>query len=281
MLPAATAALALLAGDPGPELTLIHGDEHLATWLDVASVRRDGDRVRSRVLRIREPDQVFWVISETDCAAHTRAQIDVVNQQPGMAPPPLDGEARWFTAYKPYYRLERAIHAAVCDGARPYAWAAPARGVDAAIARLDEARNRAVADRPLELIRAGGDGRFVMFLDRATLDGGGPQWEARSFQVTAEGFEVGGEGFVGGWSYWEFDCDSWNRYADLRAFASVREDGTVGPRTPSDLERGQTVSPGSGEEGLLDIACAEDVWERDVITSLDEAVRVGREALEE
>ena len=61
----------------------------------------------------------------------------------------------------------------------------------------------------------------------------------------------------------------------------MREDGTLGPRTPSDLERGQTVTPGSGEEGLLDIACAEDVWERDVITSLDEAVRVGREALEE
>lgn len=276
---AALAAVAVSAGASDPDLVLIHADEQVASWLDIDAVSRDGDRVRSRVLRVRHPDQAFWVISEIDCAAGTRSQINVVNTSPD-GPPSLEGEARHFSEPKIYDRFSQTLVTATCDGARPYDWAEPAQTVEAAVERLDEVRHRAAAERPVELIAAEGEGRFVMFLDRATLDGGGPQWEARSFQVTAEGFEVGGQAFVGGWSYWEFDCDSWMRTADLRAFASVREDGTVGPLT-RDSGDDKTVAPGSTVEGLVNIACAADVWERKVITSLDEAIRVGREALAE
>ncbi len=275
-----TAAALVLLAPPGPDLTLIHGDEHLATWLDTGSIQSNDRRTRVRALRVRGTDQAFWLVYDVDCAAGTSGMVSVSNVEDGKGPPDLEGREPPLNAPRRYDRFRHALTAAVCDGARPYAWAQPVLDANAAIAAAGPSRDRAVAERPLELIRVVEDARFVRYLDRATLEGGGPQWEARTFQVTAEGFEVGGQPYIGGWSYWEFDCDQWRRQTDLLAFASVREDGTIGPRTKDDVPA-EEPTRGSAEWPLWTLACAPDIWDRDVITSLDEAVREGREALAE
>ncbi|MDP3802275.1 hypothetical protein [Brevundimonas sp.] len=262
ILPALFAMMSLQAPAPEPpaRLTFLHGDETLATWLE-ASTPRQGDRVRARVLRVRKGVQPFWLVLETDCAAGTSALIAAKNIRPeDSAPPPFEGEA-WHRPLRPYDRLGRALQAAVCDGRVPHPGTPPAPGVEAAMAAALPLSAQAIRQRPLELIVAR-SGPAAVLVDRATLDGGGPQWEVRSLKRT-------GEDGRGVWSWWEVDC-SWRRTADLQWSAPARADGGYGPRT-EDAGPARPVTAGSDEAAVLDVACAPDIWSRPASDSIGTA----------
>jgi len=256
---------------PGPELTFVHGDEHLATWLERASVQRQGDVVRYRLLRVRGTDQAFWLVRETDCASSTQALVRGKNVwMDGPEAPPMEGEARHFPI-RPYERMDRAVAAVVCQGAATaYPWARPVRGVEAAVAAAPQVRARAVAQRPLELVQVKA-GRFPLFLDRSTLDGGGPQWEGRTLQLTRPD-DADVAGVVGAWSWWEWDCQGYGRDVDLKRYVQLMSDGSSGPET---VDRAPYVAaqPGSDEAAALQAVCAADIWTRPALGSLEEARR--------
>lgn len=264
MITALIGALSLAAPDATP-LTFLHGDEQVVTWLDRGSVRRTGDRVRSRVLRVRHLNQAFWLGQETDCAVRTTALITARNVEGADdAPPSLEGEGRHFPTRR-HDRFTQALEAAVCDGAGASAPVRSVNGVAAATAALAEARAAAVRARPLELIMARA-GRSPVLIDRATLGGGGPQWEVRSLKMT------GGRGV---WSWWEVDCDRGAWTADLRWSAPMRADGAYGPVT-RDERPGAAAAVGSEEAAILNAACDADIWDRPAHGAVASAVGAGR-----
>lgn len=248
-------ALLLFLNAPGlpPPLRLefVHGDEYLASWVETSTIRRSGSRARARVLRVRHGVQPFWLVHEADCAAGTSALVAARNISPeDAAPPPLDGEARHWPA-RPYGRLDRALEAALCDGRFALAGVPPIGSVEAAMAASPTLSASAIRERPLELIDVQtGSGRVMV--DRATLDGGGPQWEVRSLTVAVDGK-------AGLWSWWEFDCGPGRRTADLRWSAPARADGAYGPRVMDAAPAGP-AGPDSVEAAMLAAICSPEVW---------------------
>lgn len=259
-------ALAMTLSLTAPDtmlLTFVHGDEQVVSWLDRASIRRTGDKVRSRTLRIRHADQSFWLAEEIDCAADTTALIIAANVQGDAATPPsLEGEA-WHRPIRRYDRFSQAVRDAVCDETYVNAAVRPVQGVAAAVAVLDATHQAAVRARPLELVVVRG-GAAPVLLDRATLDGGGPQWEIRSLKMAGE---------RGLWTWWEFDCSgAAHMAADLRWSAPMTRGGGYGTRT-YDREPVGPVVAGSERAAIKDVACAGDIWDREVHSSLDAALR--------
>lgn len=260
--------LALLAmmTVPAPEspmrLTFIHGDEHLASWLESTTPRR-GDLVRARVMRARHGVQAFWLVLEVDCAASAIATITARNITPeDAAPPPFTG-AGAPRPFRAFYRFERALKAAVCDGRLDHPATPRLTTVEQAMAEALSLGEQAVRVRPMELIpvRAGSTRVLV---DRATLDGGGPQWEVRSVTVARNGSPAV-------WSWWEVDCDSWLRTADLRWSAPVQGGRGYGVRTGDEAPAAR-VRPDSVESAVLETACAPDVWNRPAFASFADAL---------
>lgn len=260
------AALAMMLALSAPEpatLTFVHGDEQVASWLDRASTRRTGDKVRARILRVRHADQAFWLAWEVDCASNTSALITAVNVDGTAQPPSLEGVGR----HAPIRRWDRfawAVRDAVCDGRFVAASVQRARGVAAAIAALDESRRAGVRARPLELIVARG-GSAPVLLDRATLDGGGPQWEVRSLKVT---------GARGVWSGWMIDCDRSDLAVDLQwtapmvggAHGTIRRDEHYGGEAAADAD----------QAALVRLTCDPTIWDQPVHGSIDAALRAAR-----
>lgn len=245
-------------------LTFVHGDEQIVRWLDGGSARRTGDRVRFRVLNIRHADQAFWVAQEIDCAAGTWALIGQTGDAFGLSePPPLEGEARHMRIRRDD-RSGHALRDAVCDGVFVSASIAPVEDAAAAVAALEATRRAAVRARPLELIVLSGGGS-PMLMDRATLEGGGPQWEVRSLTMT------NGRGV---WSGWMIDCDRSDLALDLQwtALRVGRDYGTV---TRDRTFQGRAVE-GPGEAALAQIACDPAVWDRPTYRTLDAALRAAR-----
>ena len=264
------ALLAMMAAQaqpaPPPRLTFFHGEEYLASWLESSEPRR-GDRVRSRILRVRHGIQPFWLVLEIDCAANTIATVSAHRAAPGDATlPSFEGDAS-HRPFRVWYRFERALQAAVCEGRFDHPSTPPAASVEEAMALAPALIERAVRARPLQLITVRA-GSAVVMVDRATLAGGGPQWEVRSLTHTQNGRPLE-------WSWWEVDCDSWRRTADLRWSAPVRQGRGYGARTTDDAAA-RAVTPGSQEAAVLDTACASDVWARPVSGSIEEAL--GRSA---
>ena len=121
-----------------------------------------------------------------------------------------------------------------------------------------------------------GVGRFAVLADLSTISREGDEVRMRSLQVAEEDFEVGGQTYWGGWSWWTFDCRA--RTADRLDFASVREGGDEGPATP-DTTAAYPAAPGGDAAELLAIACdPASAGEADA-DNLADAVRVGRAAL--
>ncbi len=279
---AALFALALSQSAAHPhDLRLIQGDDEIVTWLDEAATEQHGTRVRTRVLRVRHPDQAFWVATEIDCAAGTQASLHVQNFDDGplrpLEPSNSPIESGPHRPVRPYDVLGRALSAAICDGgARPFPWAPRLENAQAAVDALHEVRGRADAERPMAFVPAG-VGHFALYLDRSTLQGGGPQWWVRTFQVAHPDFEAGGETYLGGWSKWEIDCG--RETADRLDFASVRSNGEIGP-TMEDDAPARRVAPGDEAFLLVQAVCDDQVWTRPALGSLEEAVADGRAALD-
>jgi hypothetical protein len=122
-----------------------------------------------------------------------------------------------------------------------------------------------------------GVGRFVMFADVATIRREPDGVRMRSLQVVEEDFTVGTTRYLGGWSWWRFDCEA--RMADRLDFASVAVGGAEGPGTPEG-QPAYEASPGGDAAELLAVACG--TMKPDVVAAtVDEAVRVGRAAMAE
>ncbi|MBD3835452.1 hypothetical protein [Brevundimonas sp.] len=119
-----------------------------------------------------------------------------------------------------------------------------------------------------------GLGRFAQFADVGSIEREGDVARMRSLQVAEEGFHVGDVLYVGGWSWWAFDCRA--RTADRLDFASLREDGVEGPATP-DPAPAYDAAPGGDAAELLGVACGERRPERAL--TLDQAIERGQLAL--
>ena len=121
-----------------------------------------------------------------------------------------------------------------------------------------------------------GVGRFAVLADLSTIDRTGDTVRMRSLQVTEADFEVGGQTYWGGWSWWAFDCAALT--ADRLDFASVREGGVEGPMTP-DTAPPYPAAPGGDAAELLAVACDPATAGEADADNLADAVRIGRAAL--
>lgn len=260
MFVALVMALSLAPSDTTP-LTFLHGDEQVVTWLDRASVRRTGDHVRSRLLRVRHASQAFWLVEDVDCAARTSALVSTKEADgEDKSPPSMDGQGE-FLSISRYDRMSHALLDVVCDGILVDASIPPVRGAAAATAALASSRTAAVRARPLELIVVR-PGRSPVIIDRATLEGGGPQWEVRSLKMTD------GRGV---WSGWEIDCTRTDLAMDLRWTAPL-VDGAYGPVT-QDESFDRLPAADADELALVEGVCDPRIWDYPVLTSIDIAMR--------
>ena len=121
-----------------------------------------------------------------------------------------------------------------------------------------------------------GVGRFAVLADLSTISRAGDTARMRSLQVAEDDFEVAGQTYWGGWSWWAFDCRA--RTADRLDFASVREGGAEGPATP-DTAPAYPAAPGGDAAELLAVACDPALAGEADADTLEDAVRVGRAAL--
>ena len=122
-----------------------------------------------------------------------------------------------------------------------------------------------------------GVGRFVVFADATTIRREPDGVRMRSLQVVEEDFTVGTTRYLGGWSWWRFDCEA--GLADRLDFASVVVGGVEGPSTPEGQPTYE-AAPGGDAAELLAVACG--TGEPEVVaTTVDQAVRIGREAMAE
>lgn len=117
-----------------------------------------------------------------------------------------------------------------------------------------------------------GVGRFAIFADTASITPDGDGVRMRSLQVSDEDMVIGDVTYVGGWSWWRFDCAA--QTANRLDFASLRADGIEGPVTPT-RSQPYAISPGGDAAELAAVACGPGSHKADAATAAD-AVRIGR-----
>ena len=117
-------------------------------------------------------------------------------------------------------------------------------------------------------------GAFAMFTDLDSVERTGALAKVRVLQVTEEGFTAGGVAYVGGWRWFEVDCEA--RTARNLGFASVRADGIEGPVTGGGGEMAK-IAPGGIEDEAATVVCdgASPLGAADV-GGVDAAVQAGR-----
>ncbi|RZJ34239.1 MAG: hypothetical protein EON86_19245, partial [Brevundimonas sp.] len=119
-------------------------------------------------------------------------------------------------------------------------------------------------------------GRFAVFADMVSTERDGDGLKMRAFQVTEADFHIGAQAYWGGWSWWRFNCAA--NTADRLDFAAVKAGGAEGPATPDPAPAYEAVEGGDAAE-LLAAACDPASVGPYGVGTLDDAVRVGREAL--
>lgn len=130
------------------------------------------------------------------------------------------------------------------------------------------------AQPPLRLSLTG-VGRFAQMVDRDSLKTGPGYVDIRALQVSEEDMVIGDKAYVGGWSWWRFDCAA--RTADRLDFASLTRDLTEGPRT-ADNQPAFAASPGGDAAELLAVAC-EEADPAVMSVTLGEAIALARQAM--
>jgi hypothetical protein len=121
-----------------------------------------------------------------------------------------------------------------------------------------------------------GVGRFAALADLSTVSREGDRVRLRGLQVTEADFQAAGQTYLGGWSWWSFDCAAGT--ADRLDFASVREGGGEGPAT-ADPAPAYDAAPGGDAAELLAVACDPSSAGEADATNLADAIRIGRAAL--
>ena len=122
-----------------------------------------------------------------------------------------------------------------------------------------------------------GVGRFAIFADVASITPDANGVRMRSLQISEEDMVIGDTAYVGGWSWWRFDCAA--QTADRLDFASLKADGTEGPITPT-KSAPYAVSPGGDAAELAAVACGAEARAIDAVSTA-EAVRIGRERMQD
>lgn len=122
-----------------------------------------------------------------------------------------------------------------------------------------------------------GVGRFAIFADVASVMPDADGVRMRSLQVSEEDMVIGDAAYVGGWSWWRFDCAA--RTADRLDFASLKTDGTEGPITPT-KSAPYAIAPGGDAAELAAVACGAEARAVDAVSTAD-AVRIGRERMQD
>ena len=121
-----------------------------------------------------------------------------------------------------------------------------------------------------------GVGRFAVLADLSSIERESEQVRMRALQVAEEDFQVSGQAYWGGWSWWRFDCRA--HIADRLDFAAVRAGGAEGPATP-DQAPPYPAAPGGDAAELLAVACDPSAAGEADADNLEDAVRIGRAAL--
>ncbi len=103
-----------------------------------------------------------------------------------------------------------------------------------------------------------GQGRFAQFADVATrTEDDAGKVGMRVLQLSTEPMVIGAHTYVGGWSWWQFECHTDGPHSGyLQDFASVRDDGHIGPRTTTRNQPMPLAAGGDGAE-LAAIACGD------------------------
>jgi len=113
-----------------------------------------------------------------------------------------------------------------------------------------------------------------MFTDLDSVSWTGRTARFRVLQVTQSGFTAGGIAYVGGWRWFELDCET--RTARGTGFASVRADGVEGPVTgaPGPMA---PIPAGGLEDQAAKVVCEDGspLGQADLI-GIDAAVAAGR-----
>ena len=122
-----------------------------------------------------------------------------------------------------------------------------------------------------------GVGRFAIFADVASITPDSDGVRMRSLQVSEEDMVIGDAAYVGGWSWWRFDCVA--QTADRLDFASLRADGAEGPIT-AEKAPPYAIAPGGDAAELAAVACGSKAPAADAISTGD-AVRIGRERMKD
>ncbi len=122
-----------------------------------------------------------------------------------------------------------------------------------------------------------GVGRFAVFADLATVRREPDGVRMRSLQVVEENFKVGETYYLGGWSWWRFDCEAGT--ADRLDFASVAVGGAEGPPTP-ESQPPYPAAPGGDAAELMAAACG-PVHAEFIALNLEDAVAEGRRRMAE
>lgn len=122
-----------------------------------------------------------------------------------------------------------------------------------------------------------GVGRFAIFADVASVMPDADGVRMRSLQVSEEDMVIGDTAYVGGWSWWRFDCAA--QTADRLDFASLKADGTEGPITPT-KSAPYAIAPGGDAAELAAVACGAEPRAIDAVSTAD-AVRIGRERMQD
>lgn len=122
-----------------------------------------------------------------------------------------------------------------------------------------------------------GVGRFAIFADVASITPDANGVRMRSLQISEEDMVIGDTAYVGGWSWWRFDCAA--QTADRLDFASLKADGTEGPITPT-KSAPYAIAPGGDAAELAAVACGAEARAIDAVSTA-EAVRIGRERMQD
>lgn len=122
-----------------------------------------------------------------------------------------------------------------------------------------------------------GVGRFAIFADVASITPDSDGVRMRSLQISEEDMIIGDAAYVGGWSWWRFDCAA--QTADRLDFASLKADGTEGPITPT-KSAPYPIAPGGDAAELAAVACGAEARSIDAVSTA-EAVRIGRERMQD
>lgn len=122
-----------------------------------------------------------------------------------------------------------------------------------------------------------GVGRFAIFADVASITPDANGVRMRSLQISEEDMVIGDTPYVGGWSWWRFDCAA--QTADRLDFASLKADGTEGPITPT-KSAPYAIAPGGDAAELAAVACGTEARAIDAVSTA-EAARIGRERMQD